>query len=70
MNKHDAIADARLIAAAPELLEALRSALRDMESTAGLMACDNDDGKHLFCLRHNSISEVRTAIFNATGGDK
>lgn len=55
------LADARLIAAAPELLQALRCALADLEgSLAGY-------GEHDWDAHVKSIKEARLAISKATG---
>lgn len=56
-----AMADAQLIAAAPELLQALRCALADLEgSLAGY-------GEHDWDAHVKSIKEARLAISKATG---
>lgn len=54
-----ALANARLIAAAPELLDACRCALADLEG----LELDGDD-----CPAALTIKELRAAIAKATGG--
>lgn len=53
--------------AAPALLEALVAALHDLETSAGLMACDNEEGHSLFQLTHHSTKQVIAAIAAARG---
>ena len=54
-------ADARLIAAAPEMLEALKEALLDLESLEG-------ETKDDLCLTR--IEQIKAAIAKATGGER
>ena len=44
------------------LAEALKDALYDLETSDGLMACDNEEGHSLFCLEQRSIPKARQAI--------
>lgn len=54
-------ANTALIAAAPDLLEALQCALVDLELTAGLSTTTRG------VIRHMSIAKVRDALFRASG---
>lgn len=45
-----------------QALNALKSALHDLETSFGLMCCDNEEGHSLFSLEHPSIPIVRKAI--------
>lgn len=69
IDRGEETANARLIAEAPMMLEALRAALHDLETSQNLFACDNNEGKHLFRLEHQSIATVIKAIAKATGGN-
>jgi hypothetical protein len=56
-------ANARLIAAAPDLLEALRDTLRDLVTVAGLP----DKGKGRTAAQQAALDKARDAIRKATG---
>lgn len=65
-EQREAIADARLIAAAPDLLAALRCALADLEGA--LQAhCDSNPHGHDWKAHALSIDEAHAAIAKATG---
>ncbi|KGH25453.1 hypothetical protein [Comamonas testosteroni] len=66
----DGAANARLIAAAPELLEALQESLAALEyvvEQAGGPFCEHDGGVVCFCKENTAIGAARTAIAKATG---
>ncbi len=69
---HDQVANARLIAAAPELLEALQEAKAALEwcvEQGGGPACEHESGGVVcFCKENKAISSARAAIAKATGG--
>jgi hypothetical protein len=60
--------EARLIAAAPELLEALKAILDGVEFQAP--TGDGVDGVVLLPLYESEIGKARAAIAKATGGDQ
>jgi hypothetical protein len=57
------VADARLIAAAPEMLEALRACVKDMEGLLGLSDFGNPTEEDF------PLAIARAAIAKAEGGD-
>jgi hypothetical protein len=65
-------ANARLIAAAPELLEALQEAKAALEwcvEQGGGPTCEHESGGVVcFCKENKAISSARAAIAKATGG--
>ena len=64
----ETIANARLIAAAPELLEALKESLAALEwvvEQGGGPACEHDGGVVCFCKENNAINSARAAISKA-----
>lgn len=63
-------ANARLISAAPELLEALKESLAALEwvvEQGGGPACEHEGGIVCFCKENNAINSARAAIAKATG---
>ena len=61
-------ANARLIAAAPKLLEALKESLAALEwvvEQGGGPACEHDGGVVCFCKENNAINSARAAISKA-----
>lgn len=64
--------NARLIAAAPELLEALQEAKAALEwcvEQGGGPTCEHESGGvACFCKENKAISSARAAIAKATGG--
>lgn len=74
-HQRDAVANARLIAAAPELLAALRDLLALYEAAAGEDECDLEDGETCGAPICRAIKEcavnragrARLAIAKATG---
>ncbi len=59
----DRDADAQLIAAAPELLEACRAAAKELHH-----ATCRDNIQHTHCLRCRALAQVCAAIAKAEGG--
>lgn len=70
-NGDEVAANARLMAAAPELLEALQEAKAALEwcvEQGGGPACEHESGGVVcFCKENNAISSARAAIAKATG---
>lgn len=64
----DGAANARLISAAPKLLEALKESLAALEwvvEQGGGPACEHDGGVVCFCKENNAINSARAAISKA-----
>ncbi len=49
------------------LREACRQALRDLETSENLWACDNEEGHSLFQLQHPSIAAITAALQENAG---
>lgn len=63
-------ANARLISAAPDLLEALQEAMQALEwcvEQGGGPVCEHESGVVCFCKENNAISAARAAIAKALG---
>lgn len=70
MRGSEGVANARLIAAAPDLLEALQESLAALEyvvEQAGGPGCEHEGGVVCFCKENTAIGAARAAIAKATG---